>query len=198
MVGYVETQTGASATIDKSAVSFSTVTSDTISVTGSVNPTFSFSLPTNTDNFSTALSNGSTTATSGSTATIMTNARNGWTAWVKSANAALHSASPGATDITTVGSYPTISTLSTSTTGYLLKVTTTNGTGGAAAPAAGYTASGSDDGGALSTSFQLAAAGTSATGGDTVTLTERARVATNQPPAADYTDTLTVIAAGQF
>ena len=98
----------------------------------------------------------------------------------------------------TVGTYPTITTLSTSTTGYLLKVATTNGTGGSCAPAAGYTTSGSDDGGALSTAFQIAAAGTASTAGDTATFTERARVATTQTPAADYTDTLTVVAAGMF
>ncbi len=195
MIGYVETQTGASATIDKSAIAFSTITSDTISVTGVVNPTFSFSLPTNTDNFSTALTNGATAETSGSTATITTNARNGWTTWVKSANAALVSASPGASSIATIGSYDgTPSTLGSGTPGYVLKVTTTGGT---ASPAAEYT-SGADQGGTLTTAFNIAASGTAATASDTVTFTERARVSTTQAPATDYTDTLTVVAAGMF
>jgi len=195
MVGSIETQTGASATIDKSLVAFSTVSSDTIGITGIVNPTFSFSLPTNTVTFSTALVNGSTTETGTSVATISTNARNGWTTWVKSANAALNSASPGTPSIATVGSYPTITTLSSGTTGYLLKVTAA---GGSAAPAAGYTTAGADDGGALSTSFQIAAADTAAAASDTVTFVARARVPTTQPAANDYTDTLTVIAAGMF
>ena len=197
-IGSIETQTGASATIDKSSVALATVTSDQISVTGYVNPTFSFALPTNTDTFTTALTNGATSTTSGSTATVITNARNGWTAWVKSANAGLASASPGATTIATVGTYPTITTLSSGTTGYLLKVATTNGSGGAASPAPGYTTSGTDDGGALSTTYRVAAAGTSSTAGDTATFTERARVSATQPPASDYTDTLTVVAAGLF
>ena len=193
-IGYIETQTGASA-IDKSAVAFSTYAADTIGITGIVNPTFSFALPTNTVTFSTALVNGTTTETGTSVATISTNARNGWTTWVKSANAALTSASPGATSIATVGSYPTITTLAAGTPGYLLKVTTS---GGSSAPAAGYTTAGANDGGALSTSFQIAAADTVAASSDTVTFVARARVSATQPPANDYTDTLTVIAAGMF
>ena len=197
LLGSVTTQDSGPATIDSSQVAFSIITNDQISVTGTVNPTFTFSLPTNTDNFASALVNGSTTSTSGSVATITTNAHNGWTAWVKSANAALHSASTSQ-NISTVGTYPTITTLSAGTTGYLMKVATTNGSGGNASPAAGYTTTGSDDGGALSASYVVAAAGTAATGGDTATFTERARVASTQAPANDYTDTLTVVAAGQF
>jgi hypothetical protein len=195
MIGSIETQTAGSATIDKSSISFATVAADTISVTGTVDPTFSFALPTNTDNFTTVLSNGATSTTTGSTATIITNARNGWTTWVKSANAGLHSASPGTTDIATVGTYPTISTLAAGTPGYLMKVVTTGAT---ASPAAGYTAVPANDGGALSTTYQIAANGTAATASDTVKFTEIARVSATQAAAADYTDTLTVIAAGQF
>jgi len=50
-LGVLETQTSGGAAIDHSPIAFSTVSNDTISVTGAVNPTFSFSLPTNTDNF---------------------------------------------------------------------------------------------------------------------------------------------------
>ncbi|MCX6761750.1 MAG: hypothetical protein NTY33_02795 [Candidatus Moranbacteria bacterium] len=71
--GSLETQTSGGVAIDHSAIAFSTVTSNTISVTGAVNPTFSFALPTNTDNFTTALTNGATATTTGSTATITTN-----------------------------------------------------------------------------------------------------------------------------
>ncbi len=196
MIGYLETQTSGSATIDKTSIAFSTITSDTISVTGIVEPTFSFALPTNTDNFTTPLTNGTTSATTGSTATIITNARNGWTAWVKSANAGLVSASPGATTITSTGTYDgTPTTLAPATTGYVLKVATT---GAAANPAAEYLSPSVDQGGTLSTTYQIAAAGTAATASDTATFTERARVSATQPPATDYTDTLTVIAAGQF
>jgi len=196
MIGYLETQTSGSATIDKSAIAFSTITADTISITGSVDPTFSFSLPTNTDNFTSSLTNGATATTTGSTATIITNARNGWTAWVKSANAGLISASPGASTITSPGTYDgTPTTLSSGTTGYVLKVATT---GASANPAAEYTSPGADQGGTLATTYQIAATGTAATASDTATFTERARVSATQPPATDYTDTLTVIAAGQF
>ncbi|MCX6761752.1 MAG: hypothetical protein NTY33_02805 [Candidatus Moranbacteria bacterium] len=195
--GYLETQVTGGTAIDHSAIAFSTVASNTISVTGAVNPTFSFALPTNTDNFTTALTNGATATTTGSTATITTNtnARNGWTTWVKSANAALHSASPGATDITSPGTYDgTPTTLSAGTTGYVLKVVTSGGT---SAPAAEYTA-GADQGGTLTTAYNIAALETAPSNAETVTFTERARVATTQPPASDYTDTLTIVAAGMF
>jgi hypothetical protein len=196
MIGSLETLTSGLVTIDKSSIAFSTITADTISVTGAVDPTFSFALPTNTDNFTTVLSNGATSTTTGSTATITTNARNGWTTWVKSANAGLVSASPGATTITSPGTYDgTPTTLSAGTTGYVMKVATSGAT---AAPAAEYTSPGADQGGTLLNSFQIAATGTAAAAADTVTFTERARVSTTQAAAGDYTDTLTVIAAGQF
>lgn len=194
-VGYVETQTSTPTTIDKSAVAFSTYTNDTISVTGAVNPTFSFALPTNTATFASPLVNTATVETNASVATITTNARAGWITWVKSANAALTSASPGATPIATVGTYDgTPSTLSGGAPGYVLKVTTTGAT---AAPNAEYV-SGTDQGGTLTTAFNIAASGTAAASGDTVSFIERARVSATQPPANDYTDTLTIVAAGQF
>ncbi len=193
--GALELQTSGGAVLDHSAIAFSTVANDTISVTGAVNPTFSFALPTNTDNFTTALTNGATATTTGSTATITSNAKNGWTTWVKSANAALHSTSPGATDITSPGTYDgTPTTLSTGTTGYGLKVTTVGGT----SAAAGEYIAGADQVGTLTTAYSIAATESTPSNAETVTFTERARVATTQPPASDYTDTLTIVAAGMF
>jgi hypothetical protein len=196
--GYVNTQTAGSVDIEKTAVAFAIIGSnaDLITITAQVNPTFSFSLSGNTAPFSGALQNSATTETSGITATITTNAPNGWTTWVKSANAALHSASPGATDINTVGTYDgNLSTLSGGSPGYVLKVATSGGSSDAAKE---YKAVGADDGGTLTTTYNYAAFSSAAASGDTVTFYGRARVSNTQVPASDYTDTLTVVAAGMF
>ena len=50
----------------------------------------------------------------------------------------------------------------------------------------------------LSTTFQAIAAANGTTAGDVLTLIERAKVTATQEAAGDYTDTLTVIAAGRF
>jgi hypothetical protein len=196
--GYVNTQTASSVDIEKTAVAFAIISAnaDLITVTAQVNPTFSFSLSGNTAPFSGALQNSATTETSAITATITTNAPNGWTTWVKSANAGLTSASPGATTINTIGTYDGApSTLSGGTPGYVLRVATA---GGSSTPAAEYTVGSVDQGGTLTTAYNYAAYSTASASGDTVTFYERARVSTTQVPATDYTDTLTVVAAGMF
>lgn len=176
---------------------------DQIGVTATVPATFTFSLSANADTFASALS---TTAqlSNGVTASISTNASSGWVAWVKSANAALHSASTGA-DINTTGTInDAVDTLTGGTNGYLLDVTfTDSGTGtGTVTQAAGYgqeyNGNSSDSGGTLSTSFQPIAASSGTTGGDTLTLKELARISAIQAAATDYADTLTVVAAGRF
>lgn len=188
---------------NSSTFALSIVSSDLIVVTATVPATFSFSLPDNADTFA---SNLSTTAqlSDGVTATIATNAASGWVAWVKSANAALNSASTGAT-ITTTGSIDdAVTALTGGTNGYLLDVTfTDSATGtGTVTQAAGYgqeyDGNSSNTGGTLSTSFQPIAASSGTTDGDTVTLKELARISAVQAAATDYTDTLTLVAAGRF
>ncbi len=176
---------------------------DQIAITATVPSTFTFSLSGNTDTFA---SNLSTTAqlSNGVTATIATNAASGWVAWVKSANAALNSVSTGAT-IATLGSVDNSTTsLTTTNYGYLLDVTfTDSGTGtGTVSQAANYgqeyDGNSSNTGGTLSTSFQPIAASSGTTDNDTVTLKALARISSVQAAATDYTDTLTVVAAGRF
>ena len=203
--GYIETQTSGPAAIDHSAIAFTVLSganSDQVLVTGAVNPTFTFTMSANAAAMG-VMSNGATAASAGITTAVITNARGGWTSWVKSTTGSLTSASTGATAIASPGTCPTPTTLSTGTTGYGFAVTTvTNGTGGSAASAACYDATGAqtDRIGTLTTTFQPFAAGTAATGGtgDQITFATRARVTTTQPPATDYTDTLTVVAAGLF
>lgn len=201
--GTITTRTSGPATIDSSGYALSIVSDDQIVVTATVPATFSFALSANTDTFTSNLST-TTTSTSGRTVTISTNAASGWVAWVKSANAALNSASTGAS-IATAGSVDNAPTDLASATGYVLDVdiTTDSGTGtGTVSQASNYGAeyagSNSTSGGTLSTSFQPIAASNGTTDGDVLTLIERAKISAVQAAATDYTDTLTVVAAGRF
>ncbi len=204
--GSITTRASGAVNLDSSAYATAIVSSgaDLIGVTATVAPTFSFSLGANTDTFASALS---TTAelSNGVTATIVTNAASGWVAWVKSANAALNSLSTGAT-IATIGTVnDTVDSLTVANYGYLLDVTftdsATSGTG-TVSQGAGfgqeYDGNSSNTGGTLSTTFQPVASASGTTDGDTVTLKELARVTAIQAAAADYVDTLTLIAAGRF
>ncbi len=188
---------------NSSSYALSIISDDQIVVTATVPSTFTFSLSANTDTFASSLS---TTAqlSNGVTATIATNAASGWVAWVKSANAALNSASTGATIATTGSIDDTPTALTGGTNGYLLDVTfTDSGTGtGTVTQAAGYGAeydgNSSNTGGTLSTTFQPVAASSGTTDGDTVIMKSLARISAVQAAASDYTDTLTVVAAGRF
>ena len=186
---------------NSSTYALSVVSSDSIVVSATVPATFTFSLPTNTDSFVSNLST-SVTLTSGSVATIATNAAAGWVAWVKSANAALNSVSTGAT-IATAGSVDNTVTDVSATNGYFLDVAfTDSGTGtGTVTQAANYGQEYDGDathGGTLSTTFQPVAASSGTTDGDTLTFKELAKISAVQAAATDYTDTLTVVAAGRF
>lgn len=201
--GTITTRTGAAATIDASSYALSIVSNDQIVVSAVVPPLFTFSLSGNTDSFTSNLST-AITSTSGRTVTIATNAENGWVAWVKSANAALSSAATSST-IDTAGTVDDTPSDLDSVTGYVLDVdiTTDSGTGsGVVQQNAGYgdEYAGADatQGGTLSTTFQPIAEATGTSDGDILTLIERAKITAVQPAATDYTDTLTVVAAGRF
>jgi hypothetical protein len=201
--GTITTRTTAAATIDTSTYALSIISNDQIVVTASVPATFSFTLSGNTDTFSGALST-TTSSTTGRNVTIATNAASGWVAWVKSANAALSSVSTGAS-IATAGSVDNTPTDLASATGYVLDVniTTDSGVGtGTVSQASNYGAeyngTNATSGGTLSTTFQPIAAANGTTDGDILQLIERAKITAVQAAAADYTDTLTVVAAGRF
>jgi hypothetical protein len=201
--GVVTTQATGPTTIDTDSYALSIVSNDQIVVSAIVLPTFSFALSGNTDTFTSNLST-ATTSTSGRTVTLTTNANAGWITWVKSANAGLTSTSISKT-IATVGSIDNAPTDLTSATGYVLDVdvTTDSGTGtGTVSQASDYGAeyngTNTTSGGTLSTSFQPVAASSGTTGGDVLTLIERAKITAVQEAATDYTDTLTVVAAARF
>ena len=208
--GSVATYDGAGtpAVIDNSNVALSVVSNDQIVVSAVVPPMFSMTLPVNTDSFTAPLSATSTTATSGTDVTIATNANSGWVAWVKSANAALTSASTGKSIATygTVNEAATdLATLS-ATNAYNLDVAikTDSATAGTGTVSQGvgygqeYAGANATSGGTLTTVFQPIASADGVTDGDVLTLKELARITSLQQAATDYTDTLTVVAAGRF
>jgi hypothetical protein len=202
LTGTLTTQLAGPTTIDSSSFALSTITNDQIVVSATVPATFSFTLSGNTDSIGTLST--TTASSSGRTVTIATNAAAGWVAWVKSANAALNSASTGAT-IATAGTVNNAPTDLASSTGYVLdvNVTTDSGTGtGTVSQASDYGAeyngTNATSGGTLSTTFQPIAAASGTTDGDILTLIERAKISAVQAAATDYTDTLTVVAAGRF
>jgi hypothetical protein len=201
--GVVTTQAAGPTTIDSSGYALSIVSDDQIVVSATVPALFSFALSGNTDSFVSNLST-TTTSTTGRTVTLTTNANAGWIAWVKSATATLNSASISK-NIPTAGTINDAPNDLASTTGYVLDVdvTTDSGTGtGTVSQGAGYGAeyngTNATSGGTLSTTFQPIAASSGTTGGDVLTLIERAKITAVQEAATDYTDTLTVIAAGRF
>ncbi len=202
LAGTLTTQLAGPTTIDSSSFALSTITNDQIVVSATVPATFSFVLSGNTDSIGTLST--TTASSSGRTVTIATNAAAGWVAWVKSANAALNSASTGAS-IATAGTVNNAPSDLAALTGYVLDVdiTTDSGTGtGTVSQASDYGAeyagTNATSGGTLSTTFQPIAAASGTTDGDVLTLIERAKISAVQAAAVDYTDTLTVVAAGRF
>jgi hypothetical protein len=113
----------------------------------------------------------------------------------------LNSASSGAT-IATAGSIDGSPTDLAGTTGYVLDtdMTTDSATAGTGTVtiAGEYLGTNTTSGGTLSTTFQPIASANGVTDGDTITLIERAKITAIQKAANDYTDTLTVVAAGLF
>ena len=197
----VTTTTAGDVTIDTSNVAVRVISDDQIVLTATVPPTFSYTLSGNTDTFTTDLSSSSVVSTSGKTVTIATNADKGWIAWVKSANAALSSTTTGESIATTGTVNATPDTLSTGSNGYVLDVdlTTDSGTGtGTVTVDPEYLGADTSSGGPLSTSLQPIGSANGTTDGDVLTLIARATISAVKGAADDYTDTLTVVGAGNF
>jgi len=184
------------------ATSVVTSNADQIVVTASVSASMSFSLSGN----SLALGNissGTTTATSTITQTVSTNARNGWVSWIKSETdggsdvGALESTVAGGAQIDSPGSYDGTPETLTTSGGYVLDVTTGSGTPTVAAEYDDL--ADPDDGGHIAFNmFRQTAYATTPANANTVTLRVKARSSVTTPAANDYTDTLTVVAAGSF
>ncbi|MBU6389083.1 hypothetical protein KGQ71_01060 [Patescibacteria group bacterium] len=184
---------------DTTQIATYVLSDNTITITATVPPIFSLTMGGNTDAFTGNLSPTAIVLTTGQTATIATNAAQGWTAWMKSQNQALKSATTGSgNDIPSV-SAGSLQTLSSGTPAYALAVSSTHASGtGTITVSTAYSGNGTTQGGALTAGFTQIAKSTGTASADVVTLKELAAISATTGAATDYTDMLTVIAAGNF
>ncbi len=174
---------------------------DQVVVSASVAPSFSFSLSANADTVPSV--DPSTIQTSpGVTMNVGTNSPLGYTAYVKSANAALTSAISPGTPISngTFNASPDTFTAGSTKYGFVPSTgtacTTCTGSLTYDAEYAGLT--GSTAGSFNGTNFASFVSRSGYTNNDQISLKERVTVANTVGYANDYTDTLTVVAAGNF
>lgn len=197
----IATQITGPADQDVANIGLDIVTSgdDLVAITATVAPTFNFDLQQNSVAFGTLPI--STAADIGSTVTIDidTNAENGWSTWIKSANGALTSTVASGDPISSQGTSAAVSTYSSGAEFYQVSVTVGNGTGtGTPAVATGYQGDGTTTGGTLTTTFTEIATSTGPGADDTVVLTGLAAASAVNPAATDYADTWTLVGAGNF
>ncbi|HVW23303.1 MAG TPA: hypothetical protein VHB51_02385 [Candidatus Saccharimonadales bacterium] len=174
---------------------------DQISVNASVAPTFIFSLSSNSDTVPTA-DPSSIQTSAGVNMVVGTNSPLGYTAYVKSANGALASASNPGTPITTGTFDGTPDALSAGATNYGFVPSTgascSSCTGTLSYNSEYLIADGTHAGAFNGTSFAAFVSRSGYTNADTVSLKERVTVATTTAYANDYADTLTIVAAGNY
>lgn len=195
--GTVTTRDSGPATIDSASFATASLTDDQILVSATVQQTFSFALSANSDALGTLTTGSVSSSPTPRTATVNTNAKNGWYIWAKDSNTGLNSASAAATIAsTTPGSN---STLVAGTEGYNTGVTQsqTSGTGTltVAVPFVGGLAG---KGGGLDTTLRSLISSNGTANNAVVTLTNNAAIQASTPAAADYTDTITVVGGGLF
>lgn len=207
----VESLTSGDVTVDSTVVPVyitgSGSNEDQVTVTASVAPNFSFALSSNSDTIPELDPSGPQTST-GVTMTVGTNSPLGYTAYVKSANGALTSATSSGTPINTgtfgggpdtisggtarYGFVPSTGTACATCAGSLVYDTEYSAGGGAPI------SSGSQAGSFNGTNFASFVSRVGYTNEDTIILKERAAVSQTTGYANDYTDTLTIVAAGNY
>jgi hypothetical protein len=200
----VASQTSGNAPVDTTSVPVfifgASANLDQVTVNASVAPNFSFSLSANTDTVPQVSSTTFTTST-GVTMTVGTNSPLGYTAYVASKNNSLTSATSPGTPITT-GTFGTPTAMVAGTTNYGFVPSTGAACSictGAISYDTNYNVSASQSG-AFNGANKLASfeERSGYTNADQVLLQERVAVANTIGYATDYTDTLTIAAAGNF
>jgi len=197
----IVTQTATSVVVDTTLVALANIADDQIVVSAVVPPTFSFILGGNTDAFTTNLDPAGTVSTTGKTVTILTNAKGGWIAWAKDSQQGLRSATAAYTIPTSGSIDATPSTLTNGVEGYVLDTNLTTDAAGGCTLAIDpeYNGIGTASGGTFAAAFQpIAACPGGTANSDVITLIERATISGATPAATDYTDTITVVGAGNF
>lgn len=196
-LGSVTTRTSGPAAIDTESFATASITDDQIVVSATVPSIFSFALSGNTDALGTLTTSGVTSSPTPRTATVNTNAKNGWMVWARDTNTGLTSASASKTIASTTPG--TNSTISSGTEGYNTGITQSqaggSGTITVATPFVGGT---SGRGGGLDTTLRTLATSTGTADTAVITLTNNVTIAPTTAAATDYTDTITVVGAGLF
>lgn len=195
-IGSVTTRATGPSVIDTGSYATASIADDQIVVTASIDQTFSFALSANSDSLGTLTTGAVASSPTPRTATVNTNAKNGWYVWARDSNTGLTSAAASKTIAsTTPGSN---STLSSGTEGYNTGVTSSQvgglGTITVAAPFVG----GAAQGGGLDTNLRTLASSDGTANTAVLTLTNNAAISATTPAATDYTDTITVVGAGLF
>lgn len=192
-------QTGTVATnLESGQYATSTVSNDQVVVTATVPAAFSFALSTNTDPIVNLTSSTIGASTTPPTATVNTNARNGWSVWAKNNNGTLSSATAAySINSSSLGAN---TTLAAGTEGYVLGVTTaqTGGTGTPAATTAFANGGTSGRGSGLDSSLRTIVTSGGSANNAVMTLKNYVTINAITPAAIDYTDTQTYIGAALF
>lgn len=186
----------------------SVIADDQVVVSAVVPPAFNFTISGNTDAFTSNLDPASIISTSGVTFSIVTNAKGGWISWVKSTGALYSATANYHIYSVTPGSNPQLAhqlTANSATEDYVLaaSIVTDAANGCVVGLDPEYDPGvATDKGGTLSTNFQTLASCTgtppATSNGDTVGVEERATIAGGTPAGSDYSDVLTIVAAGNF
>ncbi|HSH31282.1 MAG TPA: hypothetical protein VK963_01300 [Candidatus Saccharimonadales bacterium] len=195
----VTTKAGGS-TIDTVTVAVRVITNDQITVTAAVPASFNFVLDSNSTAFTADLDSAAVRSTTGRTVTVNTNAKTGWIAWAKDSDATLGLRSTAATHTIASAAPDSNGTVTAGTEGYRWGVSAiAQGTGaGSTSAATGYDATGVNHGSGLDTTLRPIASSTGTAANAVITLTARAAISASTPAASDYTDTITVVGAGNF
>jgi len=194
--GAVTTQAAGPVTIDTANFSTASIADDQIVVSATVPQTFSFALSGNTDALG-SLSTGSVTSSpTPRTATVNTNAKNGWYVWARDSSTGLNSTSASATIASTTPG--TNSTLSAGTEGYNTGVTQSQTSGSGTITVAVPFVGGASQGGGLDTTLRTIASSNGTANNAVLTLTNNVAISPTTASATDYADTITVVGAGLF
>jgi hypothetical protein len=194
--GTITTRDSGPATIDTASFATASITDDQIVVTATVPQTFSFALSGNTDALGNLSTGSVTSSPTARTATVNTNAKNGWYVWAQDSSTGLNSASASATIAsTTPGSN---STLSAGTAGYNTGVTQSQVSGSGTITVAAAFVGGASTGGGLDTTLRTLASSNGTANTAVLTMTNNVAISAITAAATDYTDTITVVGAGLF
>ena len=193
------TRTSGDATIDSASVQARYISDDQVVITANVPPTFNFIFSGNTDAFTSDLGVSAVSLTRGIGISVSTNAARGWTGWIKSSNISLSSVTTGETIPTSGTVDGATSTCSGGTDCYVLSVGVTSGTGsGSLSADPEYAGNGTTTGGTFSTTYQPFASRTGKTSGDVIWFKALSSIIATKAAGADYTDTWTIVGAGNF